>query len=344
MSNHRGRRVHVILGLYRPDLELLSRQLRSIEAQSHGDIEVFVCADEPRGRDVRASFGEFSRPLHVLEHDAHVGVHANFARGLLAALAASRSDSDLFAFCDQDDVWRPEKLAKQVAAFAEPSTSLCHSDARIVSRNGDLLRPSLFSYERRSRSASFADLLVMNSVTGMTAVFRRDVASAAASFPLSRCRYLLHDHWVALVAALLGNVQLIDEPLVDYTQHQANVLGARGWRGRATGAHRVERRRRIYLRKCFRQFSWRRRTLGELQGKFADHVGAREKMLDWRVTSLFDCRTGLAAGLLFSLTCRLRGEGRQADQIWRLWRGKTLACRRPRRGARGGSQQNGWPH
>ena len=86
-------------------------------------------------------------------------------------------------------------------------------------------RPSLFEHESRSRSASFADLLIMNSVTGMTAVFRRDVALAAQPFPLSGCRYILHDHWIALVASLLGDIRFIDEPLVDYTQHAAQRDG-----------------------------------------------------------------------------------------------------------------------
>jgi glycosyltransferase involved in cell wall biosynthesis len=327
LSGQQGRRVYVILGLYRPDLQLLSRQLRSIEAQSHDDVEVFVAADGPAGADIHAAFAAFSRPLHLLEHDARVGVHANFARGLRAALAASRSEHDLFAFCDQDDVWHSEKLAKQVLAFADPRTSLCHSDARIVSRGGELLQSSLFAYEGRPHSASFTDLLVMNSVTGMTALFRRDVATAAASFPLSRCRHMLHDHWVALVASLLGDIRLIDEPLVDYTQHRANVMGAR----RSAGNLHPKRSRRTYLRKCYREFFWRRRALRELRGKLPDDAAARERMFDQRVVTLFDCREGPdLGGLLLSLDRRLRGEGKRADQIWRLWRGKTLACHRPR--------------
>ena len=109
----------------------------------------------------------------------------------------------------------------------------------------------------------------MNSVTGMTAVFRRDVARAAQPFPLSGCRYILHDHWIALVASLLGNVRFIDEPLVDYTQHATNVMGARAWQGSLPRA-RSPSNRRTYLRKCFRQFSWRRRALDELRRSFAD--------------------------------------------------------------------------
>ena len=85
----------------------------------------------------------------------------------------------------------------------------------------------------------------MNSVTGMTAVFRRDVAMAAQPFPLSGCRYILHDHWIALVASLLGSVRFIDEPLVDYTQHAANVMGAREWAGKPAAQRLASHRRPI---------------------------------------------------------------------------------------------------
>ena len=322
----RDRRILIVLGLYRPDLELLSRQLQSLVVQSHQNIEVFACYDGPLDPTVRSLIEGFADSrIHVIEFDARVGVHRNFARGLGDAVAASRNDTDLFAFCDQDDFWHPEKLTRQLAHFADPETALCHSDARIVSDKGNLRAPSLFAHESRSRSASFADLLIMNSVTGMTSVFRRDVAQAAQPFPLSGCRYILHDHWIALVASLLGNVRFIDEPLVDYTQHATNVMGARAWQGSLPRA-RSPSNRRTYLRNCFRQFSWRRRSLDVLRRTLAEFPSARERLATEPVRALFDCESALAAGLLLSLARRLRGEWRQADQMWRIWRGKTLYC------------------
>lgn len=315
-----------MLGLYRPDLDLLSRQIRSLVAQSHRNVEILVCPDGPVDAASRSLIEGFSDSrIRILEFGVRIGVHRNFARGLSEAIAASRNDTDLFAFCDQDDFWHPEKLARQAAHFADPQTSLCHTDARIVSQSGDLLAPSLFRHESRSRSASFSDLLIMNSVTGMTAVFRHDVARAAQPFPLSGCRYILHDHWIALVASLLGNVRFIEEPLVDYTQHATNVMGARSWQGSLPRA-RSPSHRRTYLRSCFRQFAWRRRVLEELRRSFGKHALAGDQLVAEPVRALFDCESTWAAGLSLSLARRLRGEWRQADQMWRIWRGKTLYC------------------
>jgi len=319
------RRVFVVLGLYRPDAALLKRQLDSLASQTFRNFEVLAAADGPLDSETLAVLaGPENMPVRLVQFKTRAGIHANFARGLREALAGSQSETDLFAFCDQDDVWHREKLQRQVACFADPQVSLCHSDARIVSLEGETLATSLFEREARSRRAAFADLMILNSVSGMTAIFRRDVAKAAAPFPLSRSRYVLHDHWTALVASLLGNVRFIDEPLVDYTQHAKNVMGARPWR-RTPPLQRASARR-AYLRKCYREFLWRRRALEDLRGILGNDPRAIRKLFGKPVRALFDCDGGRFAGLALSIAYRLHGERRQADQIWRLWRGKSVCC------------------
>jgi glycosyltransferase involved in cell wall biosynthesis len=331
VSINQSRRVFVVLGLYRPDPELLSRQLESVAAQTHRHIDVVICADGPLAPEIEALVTGFSSfPVHITRFETRVGVHANFARALRVAVAASCSEDDLFAYCDQDDVWHPTKLERQVACFENPRTSLCHCDARIVARKGNLIAPSLFRHEARSRAACFADLLILNSVSGMASVFRRDVARAADPFSLSACRYILHDHWTSLIASLLGDVQFMDQALVDYTQHAVNVLGARGWGGSLPHGLTLSPRR-TYLLKCYRQFAARRRVLAELRHRFSTSRSARSKLFGHPVQALFDCNSSLTAGLALSLRYRLRGEHRQADQIWRIWRGRSVFCTSRRR-------------
>jgi glycosyltransferase involved in cell wall biosynthesis len=327
-SRERARRIFIVLGVFRPDLHLFRRQVESILAQRHRAIDVLVCADGPLEEEVASFLRALGDTrMHLLAFDSNVGVHANFARGLREALHRSTSDGDLFAYCDQDDVWHPSKLEKQVARFADANVSLCHTDARVVSRDGSEVAPSLLAYESRARTASLTDLLVMNSVTGMTAVFRRDVAAAAASFPQVRSSHVLHDLWTALVASLLGRIVLIDEPLVDYVQHGDSVLGAQAWRGRLPENRAVLAGRR-YLLRCYRQYLWRRNTFRELQQEFAAAPAASARMRRAPARWLFDRGTTRYAGLALVLGHALRGQRRQADQVWRLMRGKMLDCSR----------------
>lgn len=323
-------RVFIVLGLHEPRLDLLKRQLDSLEQQTFPRIAIVASADGPVCDEVTALVRACARPVEALvSTPRRAGVHANFATGLRAALALSDRPDDLFAFCDQDDVWSPDKIERQVARMADPSVSLCHSDARVVSEDGGVIAPSLFAYEARSRRASFLDLLVMNSVSGMTALFRRDVAEAASSFPMARCRHILHDHWVALVAALLGRIDLVDASLVDYTQHPDNALGARDLRRSASVIRRSSLPRRAYLRRCIRQFLWRRRALLLLRHELGSKPEAVRTLSAPALRRLFECDGPPLAGLASSWSYRVQRDWRRADQAWRVWRGKREYCARP---------------
>ena len=88
---------------------LLSRTLQSILAQQMGDLEVVVVDDG--STDDTASVAAAADPrVVVLRNEAPAGVSAARNRGIAAARGA------WMAFCDDDDLWSPEKLAHQLAA------------------------------------------------------------------------------------------------------------------------------------------------------------------------------------------------------------------------------------
>lgn len=164
--------------------------------------------------------------LIVLRHDPALGVVANFADAL------THARGDLIALSDQDDAWHAGKLAAVTAAFdADPALLLVHTDARLVDAAGKPLGMTLLealevtSGERSGleRGDAFATLLRRNLVTGATAVIRRELLSKAAPFPAG----WVHDEWLAAIAAAVGTLRLLPEPLIDYRQHGSNQIGAR---------------------------------------------------------------------------------------------------------------------
>src|SRR5207302_9177068 len=166
-----------------------------------------------------------------------IGFYRNFERGLRLAPA----EAELIALCDQDDVWHPDKLAVLRASLG--GASLVYSDLRLVEPGGRVLRETLW----RGRSNNFtniASLLVANTVTGASALFRREVAELALPFPDSP-GIEFHDHWIALVALASGELAYVNRPLYDYVQHQAAILG------KVAGETRRRRPR------AFRMRAWR---------------------------------------------------------------------------------------
>lgn len=63
-----------------------------------------------------------------------------------------------------------------------------------------------------------------NFVTGCASIFNRCLRKVAAPIPAAA---LVHDWWVALVAAALGRIDCLPEATVLYRQHGRNQIGAR---------------------------------------------------------------------------------------------------------------------
>jgi glycosyltransferase involved in cell wall biosynthesis len=205
-------------------------QAASLLAQTRPLDEIVVSDDAStdaspaRVREALAGFGGNLR-LHV--NPVTLGVVRNFEHALRLA------QGDLCFLCDQDDVWRADKVRQMVAAFErKPEILLLHSDARIIDESGRRTGATLFRELRiRARDLAACDagdalsvLLRRNIVTGATVAVRRELLEIA--LPIQEGYW--HDEWLALIAAAVGSIGRIDEPLIDYRIHRGNQAGVRG--------------------------------------------------------------------------------------------------------------------
>jgi O-antigen biosynthesis protein len=216
----------VVLPVYRPDLRQLEAQIASVSGQKVASVHVvFVVSDRSSSgaiRELAASAGlTFSLVEPVQDLDAPRAVEA----GLYRALRIGGPDT-LFALCDQDDIWHPDRLERGRAALTDSSAALAHSDARLVDGAGAVLHPSMFRFEGRLRHPGLRGLLMRNAVTGMTVTMRRKLVELALPFPPQAGVHFYHDLWLALLAEATDGIALIPDALVDYRQHGGNVMGA----------------------------------------------------------------------------------------------------------------------
>ena len=221
----------VVLPVYRPDLNMLAAQIVSLRDQNVASVHVvFVVADRSSSGAIRelATTSRLDFTLFEPEHDldAPRAVEA----GLYRALRIGGPET-LFALCDQDDIWHPDRLARGKAALNETGAALAHSDARLVDVQGKPLYRSMFRYEGRQRNPGLRGLLTRNTVTGMTVTMRRKLVDLALPFPPQASVHFYHDLWLALIAEATEGITLIPAPLVDYRQHGRNVMGAIDRRG-----------------------------------------------------------------------------------------------------------------
>lgn len=206
----------VVMAVFRPDPHLLERQIASLAAQTEAGWRCLIGidgADEEARRLVERLTRRDTR-IEVREYADNLGVYRHFER-LLAEVPA---DASWVALADQDDVWHPAKLARLAQTLGAPGVTAAMCQAHLVTAEGRLL-----GYTHR-RAAELPAMLLRNQVTGSLAVLEGSTVRRALPFP-AQDGEAIHDHWLAVCAAAMGEVRLCDERLQDYVQHSANVLG-----------------------------------------------------------------------------------------------------------------------
>ena len=138
--------------------------------------------------------------------------------------APTAEASDLYAFCDQDDVWLDNKLERAVEWHAQQQS---HAVRLYCSRTqfvNEKLKPIGLS-PGIQRPPSFGNALVQNIASGNTMVFNQAVLKGLKKV---RPEHSVWHDWTAyLVATALGGMVCFDDqPSLLYRQHDGNVIGS----------------------------------------------------------------------------------------------------------------------
>jgi glycosyltransferase involved in cell wall biosynthesis len=210
----------------------LEEQLESLGAQTVPPSRLVVVDDASKDETLTilgrwASRANF--PVLVIARPFRQGSLASFAEALTA------TEASYVFLCDQDDRWDPDKaevLLERMGRLEErhglATPLLVHSDLRLINGAGQLLHPSFHRLQKLDpKRDAFLDLALQNTVTGCATLVNRTCLSAALPFPEQA---VLHDWWLAMVAARLGVLDYDPMARVSYRQHGSNVVGAAGFR------------------------------------------------------------------------------------------------------------------
>jgi glycosyltransferase involved in cell wall biosynthesis len=213
----------------------VGKQLASIAGQTHPPVEIVVCDDGSVDETVTIveNFArESAVPVRIEKHSSPLGVAANFSR------AIELCSGPLIALSDQDDIWEPYKLERIASAFATADgPGLVFSDASAIDAAGNSLGYNLwdaiatpFTHSERRlvhQGRLFEVVLRHYVVTGATLAFHSRYRDLLLPIPPDA----LHDAWIATLIAAVAPCAIVEERLIRYRQHAAQVQGERplGW-------------------------------------------------------------------------------------------------------------------
>jgi hypothetical protein len=217
------RTVGIALAAYKPNPLWLAEQLASIVAQTHTEWSCVITLDSSLQELVsRPELTEYIQDERFtwVENPERLGVRLNFQRATALVL---EQGPDLVAFCDQDDIWLPEKLARGVEAITHAGPhAMVFADSYIFAGD-EVFSETLHSTHRIVQTKlTVPEIIIYPSVSGFTMLFDADLARRHPNIP-EPMRY--HDHWYSVVATAYRGVTRIDEPLSFYRQHDGNAVG-----------------------------------------------------------------------------------------------------------------------
>lgn len=220
--------IAILMAVYNGE-KYLSEQIDSILAQSESDWQLFI-------NDDCSSDGSYDIALkYAKEHPERIIVSRNGSPSGSACAnfmgMLGRTDAEYAMFCDQDDVWLPNKIKLTLQKMKELEKSfgntplLVHTELSVTDSELSITAPSFTRFQGlKPRYNSLNRLLCQNNVTGCTVMMNRALIELVRNAPADKM--LMHDWWIALAAAAFGHIGFVDEPLIKYRQHGSNQLGA----------------------------------------------------------------------------------------------------------------------
>lgn len=221
-------KIAILLATYN-GAAFLREQLDSLLHQSCQDWCLYV-HDDGSADDTCLILSEYAKThpdkIILLDYPPQGGACRNFWSLL------ERIQSDYYMFCDQDDVWLPEKieqemLAMQIAEQNNPEKAVVvATDLKVVDSQLQLIDDSLWHmagiYPQYVQK--FDEMAANTLVTGCTILMNQKVKDVLR--PLTP-RVFMHDAWIAsCVRKAQGVLECLPVPMVLYRQHGGNTLGA----------------------------------------------------------------------------------------------------------------------
>ncbi|MFD1139452.1 glycosyltransferase family 2 protein [Paenibacillus urinalis] len=216
-------RVQILLSTFNGE-NYIRQQIESILNQSYPNIEILIRDDGSIDNTVSIieSYinADITRKIKLIK-GSNIGV----VRSFFELLYEANQDVDYFCFCDQDDIWLPQKVETAVERLngLNSRIPLMHFTPTYPSNDMQQLK-KVWPIIRRS--PSFCNAIIENVAVGSTITFNLRTKNLIVSEDPDLNNIVMHDWWLYIIVSSLGKVVYSSAPSIVYRQHTSNVIGA----------------------------------------------------------------------------------------------------------------------
>jgi glycosyltransferase involved in cell wall biosynthesis len=205
--------VSVIIPVYNGE-RYLAETIESVIAQTEMNWELIAVND-----------GSTDNSLTILEEyikkiPERIKVITVENRGVSSArnTAVAAARGTYVAFLDQDDLWAPQKLQRQIEMFSrDKNLGISYTNTTIINENGSVIRENVQKFSVKHRGKIFEYLMFENFIGISSVMLPKELYIGIGGFDPRFS--LAEDYDFLLKVTQESSVNYIDEPLLLYREH-----------------------------------------------------------------------------------------------------------------------------
>ena len=221
--------ISVCLATYNGE-KYLREQLDSLIEQTYQEYIVYIRDDGSTDGTI-SIINDYIRlypnKIYLLKDNV---IHRGAANSFMWLL--ENIDSDYYMFCDQDDIWLPNKIELTLNRMLQiecdnPNIPIViHTDLEVVDEKLQQISSSFWqSMKLLPKILKTKDFIATyNCVTGCTMMINNIAKSYVLPMPIDAP---MHDHWISYICACYGIIDNIPQQTILYRQHGKNTIGAK---------------------------------------------------------------------------------------------------------------------
>jgi glycosyltransferase involved in cell wall biosynthesis len=207
--------VEVLLATYNGG-QYLSEFLQSLSAQQGVNVHLRV-SDDGSNDDTFSILKLFQHRFQSF--NLYIGPKIGPTENFLSLI--QKSNLNIIALADQDDVWEPDHLLKAVERLRDCNErpTLSFSAVLEFGENKGLSG----SWPKRFPSQNILSIISENLARGCTMVFNAKAREVIKRYHPKNA--IMHDWWILLVVASVGKIIWTENPEINYRIHERNHVG-----------------------------------------------------------------------------------------------------------------------
>lgn len=282
--------IDILLTTYNGE-KFLRVQLDSLFNQTYQNFKILICDDKStdKTKEILQSYkNKYFDKIEIIEAEKKLGHCYNFLNLI------SYSKSEYIMFCDQDDIWLPNKIElslKEIKKYDYKNKPLLlHTEQLIIDELGKIINESSTKYfDKIIDFKSVEQVAFRGGLHGCTMMLNKKLLNYLKKEKIWKLEGMVYHDWsIAIIAKIVGEILYLEIPTMKYRIH-GNNASLNNSKKEIFTLIKNSRERKINRQKIFNQYYCLKTLCTEYEEiikfkekKYIERIILNLKLGDWK--------------------------------------------------------------